>query len=35
MVNQHIEDEFDNSIFSVHYDDTMWYRLNRLTYTNK
>jgi hypothetical protein len=31
MVRQHIEDEFDKAIFSVHYDDIMWYLLNRRT----
>jgi len=30
MVRRHIEDEFDKSILPVHYDDIMWYRLNRL-----
>ena len=29
MVLQNIEDEFDKSILPVHYDDIMWYRLNR------
>jgi hypothetical protein len=29
MVKQHIEDEFDKTILPVHYDDIMWYRLNR------
>jgi hypothetical protein len=29
MVNRHIEDEFKNLIFPVHWDDIMWYRLNR------
>jgi len=32
MVNQHIKDEFDKPIRSVHYDDIMWYRLNRRAY---
>lgn len=29
MVRQHIEDEFDNAILPVHYDDIVWYQLNR------
>jgi hypothetical protein len=29
MVQQHIEDEFDEGILPVHYDDIMWYRLKR------
>ena len=29
MVKRHIEDEFDKKILPVHYDDIMWYRLNR------
>ena len=29
MVHHHIEDEFDEPILPVHYDDIMWYRLNR------
>jgi hypothetical protein len=29
MVNMHFEDEFKNQIFPVHWDDIMWYRLNR------
>jgi hypothetical protein len=29
LVKRHIEDEFDNLILPVHYDDIMWYRLNR------
>jgi len=29
MVKQHIEDEFDKTILPVHYDDIMWYLLNR------
>jgi hypothetical protein len=29
MVNWHIEDKFQNKIFPVHWDDIMWYRLNR------
>ena len=29
MVKQHIEDEFDKNILPVHYDDIVWYRLNR------
>lgn len=31
MVDQHIKDEFDKPIQPVHYDDIMWYRLNRQT----
>ena len=26
---RHIEDEFDNLILPVQYDDILWYRLNR------
>ena len=29
MVKKHIEDEFENKILPVHYDDIMWYRLNK------
>lgn len=29
MVNMDIEDKFENQIFPVHWDDMMWYRLNR------
>jgi hypothetical protein len=29
MVNQHIKDEFDKPILPVHYDDILWYQLNK------
>jgi hypothetical protein len=29
MVNMDIENEFENQIFPVHWDDIIWYRLNR------
>ncbi|MCJ7583796.1 MAG: hypothetical protein MUO30_03370 [Anaerolineales bacterium] len=29
MVNQHIKDEFEKPIQPIHYDDIMWYRLNK------
>jgi hypothetical protein len=29
LVNQHIEDEFENLITPVQWDDIMWYRVNR------
>ena len=31
LVKKHIEEEFDNLITPVQYDDIMWYRLNRRT----
>ena len=32
LVAKNIEDEFDNQIIPVQYDDIMWYRLNRRAY---
>jgi len=29
MVMKHIDDEFQNKILPVHYDDIIWYRLKR------
>ena len=29
LVSKHIEDEFNNLILPVQYDDIMWHRLNR------
>ena len=31
MVMKHIQDDFDNTILPVHYDDIIWYQLNRRT----